>query len=72
MPSGTHRGQQPPLASQVHRVDDVSRARALHDQPRTTIYQPILDNTRLVIAVILRRQEPTPEGHPKLRKLVVR
>ena len=37
-----------------------------------TIYQPILDNTRLVIAVILRRQETTPKGHSKLRKLVVR
>ena len=45
---------------------------ALHDQPRATIYQPILDKTRLVIAVILRRQEPTPKGRSKLCKLAVR
>src|SRR6266545_961137 len=71
MPPGAHRRQQLLLAGQVDRVDDVGGARALHDQARTAIHPPILDNTRLLIAVILGRQQPTPEGHPKLGKLLI-
>ena len=71
MSSSPHRGQQLLLAGQVDRVDDISGARALHDQARAAICQAILDNPGLVIPVVLRRQQPTPKGHPKRHGLLV-